>query len=195
MGPLVRAKLVAHMDKEMRWTRGTPFSPWSSILSLSLSLVSLSNATPTLHRRVSPCNSPPSEGHPSIVEPLFPTVWDATPGIELDRAQEPASIWSIVAGLGPISSAQTHLHSRMAPSCGLPPQLCQMSPSPTSPRIPQRLCKGILPLTFILINDDTRVIRLKRIYNFWCSMLVFTPFALCFVTLRGVFMRFPELTY
>jgi hypothetical protein len=26
-------------------------------------------------------------------------------------------------------------------------------------------------------------------------MLVFTPFALCFVTLRGVFMRFPELTY
>jgi hypothetical protein len=26
-------------------------------------------------------------------------------------------------------------------------------------------------------------------------MLVYTPFALCFVTLRGVFMRFPELTY
>jgi hypothetical protein len=26
-------------------------------------------------------------------------------------------------------------------------------------------------------------------------MLVFTPFALCFVTLRGIFMRFPELTY
>jgi hypothetical protein len=25
-------------------------------------------------------------------------------------------------------------------------------------------------------------------------MIVFTPFALCFVTLRGVFMRFPELT-
>jgi hypothetical protein len=39
------------------------------------------------------------------------------------------------------------------------------------------------------------LIRLQRIYNFWCSMLVFTPFALCFVTLRGVFMRFPELTY
>jgi hypothetical protein len=39
------------------------------------------------------------------------------------------------------------------------------------------------------------LIRLKRIYNFWCSMLVFTPFALCFVTLRGVFMRFLELTY
>jgi hypothetical protein len=39
------------------------------------------------------------------------------------------------------------------------------------------------------------LIRLKRIYNFWCSMLVFTPFALCFVTLCGVFMRFPELTY
>jgi hypothetical protein len=26
-------------------------------------------------------------------------------------------------------------------------------------------------------------------------MLIFTPFALCFVTLRGVFMRFLELTY
>jgi hypothetical protein len=32
------------------------------------------------------------------------------------------------------------------------------------------------------------VIRLKRIYNFLCSMLVFTPFALCFITLRGIFM-------
>jgi hypothetical protein len=39
------------------------------------------------------------------------------------------------------------------------------------------------------------LIRLKRIYNFWCSMLVFTPFALCFVTLLGVFMHFLELTY
>jgi hypothetical protein len=39
------------------------------------------------------------------------------------------------------------------------------------------------------------LIRLKRIYNFWCSMLVLTPFALSFVTLRGVFMHFPELTY
>jgi hypothetical protein len=36
------------------------------------------------------------------------------------------------------------------------------------------------------------LIRLKRIYNFLCPMLVFTPFALCFVTLRGVFMRFPN---
>jgi hypothetical protein len=26
-------------------------------------------------------------------------------------------------------------------------------------------------------------------------MLVFTPFAYCFVTLRGTFMHFPELTY
>jgi hypothetical protein len=26
-------------------------------------------------------------------------------------------------------------------------------------------------------------------------MLVFPPFALCFVTLHGIFMRFPELTY
>jgi hypothetical protein len=39
------------------------------------------------------------------------------------------------------------------------------------------------------------LIRLKRIYNFWCSMLVYAPFVLCFVTLRGVFMHFLELTY
>jgi hypothetical protein len=39
------------------------------------------------------------------------------------------------------------------------------------------------------------LIRLKRIYNFLCSMLVYAPFALCFVTLHGVFMHFPELTY
>jgi hypothetical protein len=31
------------------------------------------------------------------------------------------------------------------------------------------------------------LIRLKRIYNFLCSMLVYTPFALCFVTFHGVF--------
>jgi hypothetical protein len=53
---------------------------------------------------------------------------------------------------------------------------------------------------FILANDVAqvfyvKVICLKRIYNFGCSMLVYTPFALCFVTLRGVFMHFPELTY
>jgi hypothetical protein len=40
-----------------------------------------------------------------------------------------------------------------------------------------------------------QVIRLKCIYNFLCSMRVYTPFALCFVTLCGVFMHFPRLTY
>jgi hypothetical protein len=40
-----------------------------------------------------------------------------------------------------------------------------------------------------------RLICLKCIYNFLCSMLVYTPFALCFVTLCGVFMHFLELTY
>jgi hypothetical protein len=39
------------------------------------------------------------------------------------------------------------------------------------------------------------LIRLQCIHNFWCPMLVFTPFALCFVTLRGIFMWFPELAY
>jgi hypothetical protein len=45
------------------------------------------------------------------------------------------------------------------------------------------------------LNPRRVMIRLQRIYNFWCSMLVFTPFAYCFVTLRGTFMHFPELTY
>jgi hypothetical protein len=54
-------------------------------------------------------------------------------------------------------------------------------------------------ITYLLEDEQElslrMLIRLKRIYNFWWSMLVFTPFALCFVTLRDVFMQFPELTY
>jgi hypothetical protein len=53
-------------------------------------------------------------------------------------------------------------------------------------------------ITYLLEDEQElslgMLIRLKRIYNFWCSMLVSTPFALCFVTLCGVFMRFSELT-
>jgi hypothetical protein len=54
-------------------------------------------------------------------------------------------------------------------------------------------------ITYLLEDEQElslgMLIRLKRIYNFWCSMLIFTPFALCFATLRGIFMWFPELTY
>jgi hypothetical protein len=39
------------------------------------------------------------------------------------------------------------------------------------------------------------VIRLKRIYNFWCSMLILHHLLRVLLTLRDVFMRFPELTY
>jgi uncharacterized membrane protein len=39
------------------------------------------------------------------------------------------------------------------------------------------------------------LIHPKRIYNFLCSMLVYTLFALCFVILRGIFMHFPKLNY
>jgi hypothetical protein len=44
-------------------------------------------------------------------------------------------------------------------------------------------------------TSASALICLKRIYNFLCSMLVYTPFTLCFVTLHGVFMHFLELTY
>jgi hypothetical protein len=47
----------------------------------------------------------------------------------------------------------------------------------------------------IVVEVDEDLVRLKRIYNFLCSMLVYAPFALCFVTLYGVFMHFSELTY
>jgi hypothetical protein len=54
-------------------------------------------------------------------------------------------------------------------------------------------------ITYLLEDEQElslgMLIRPKCIYNFWCSMLVFTPFALCFVTLRGVFIQFPKLTY
>jgi hypothetical protein len=45
------------------------------------------------------------------------------------------------------------------------------------------------------LRRSSAMIHLKRIYNFLSSMLVYTPFALCFVTLRDIFMHFPELTY
>jgi hypothetical protein len=54
---------------------------------------------------------------------------------------------------------------------------------------------GHISTVFSTIEVAWQLIRLKRIYNFWCSMLVFTLFALYFITLRGIFMRFPELTY
>jgi hypothetical protein len=60
------------------------------------------------------------------------------------------------------------------------------------------LCFRKVTQEIFLELDETKaepLIRLKRIYKFLCSMLVFTPFAYCFVTLHGTFMRFPELTY
>jgi hypothetical protein len=60
---------------------------------------------------------------------------------------------------------------------------------------------ALLPIAVFLVVtlgeklSRRKVIRLKRIYNFYCSMLFYTQFALCFVTLRGVFMHFIELTY
>jgi hypothetical protein len=54
-------------------------------------------------------------------------------------------------------------------------------------------------ITYLLEDEQElslgMLIHPKCIYNFWCYMLIFTPFALCFVTLGGIFMWFPELTY
>jgi hypothetical protein len=71
-------------------------------------------------------------------------------------------------------------------------------------RAKKKLCMTNMPqkekqtnfFTYAFMHESHMcMIRLKRIYNFLCFMLVFTPFALCFVTFRGVFMRFLELTY
>jgi hypothetical protein len=62
------------------------------------------------------------------------------------------------------------------------------------PKTHTHMCSGVT-LECGQVTPPRRMIRLKRIYNFWCSMLVFTPFVLCFFTLCGVFMRFLELTY
>jgi hypothetical protein len=43
------------------------------------------------------------------------------------------------------------------------------------------------------IDGEWYVSNVSIIFDAPC--LFFTPFALCFVTLRGVFMRFLELTY
>jgi hypothetical protein len=58
-----------------------------------------------------------------------------------------------------------------------------------------RLVHQHRPAVLLLILFRRMLIRLKRIYNFWCSMLCFTPFAYCFVTLSGIFIHFLELTY
>jgi hypothetical protein len=59
----------------------------------------------------------------------------------------------------------------------------------------------VCPRSFVVgdlvlrLKQDDHVICLKHIYNFRCSMLVYAPFALSFVTLCGVHMHFLELTY
>jgi hypothetical protein len=87
-------------------------------------------------------------------------------------------------------------------SASLPPLRITRSPPPrvaswptTTPTPPFPISPTSPPHHSALRLPRMRLICLKRIYNFLCSMLIFTPFALCFVTLRGVFMRFPELNY
>jgi hypothetical protein len=47
--------------------------------------------------------------------------------------------------------------------------------------------------TAVVFHD--RVIRCNRIYNFLCSMLVLHQLLYVLFILRGIFMRFLELTY
>jgi hypothetical protein len=74
----------------------------------------------------------------------------------------------------------------------LPPDLGpSQSPPPAAKETKRKRANKNAPS---MSSNRQSLIRLKRIYNFLCSMLIYTPFALCFVTLRGIFMHFPELT-
>jgi hypothetical protein len=59
----------------------------------------------------------------------------------------------------------------------------------------------LVECTFSSSRDSTMqylsncVIRLKRIYNFWCSMLVLHQLLCVLFTLRDIFIHFLELTY
>jgi hypothetical protein len=74
--------------------------------------------------------------------------------------------------------------------------------TPIAPPTPEANIYEIKPTLLNLVmkeqfsgasSDD--VIRLKRIYNFLCSMLVLHHLLHVLFILRGIFMRFPELTY
>jgi hypothetical protein len=49
-----------------------------------------------------------------------------------------------------------------------------------------------MPMSPHEISKKYKLIRLKRIYIFWCSMLVYTPFALYFVYTSWRFYAFYE---
>ena len=59
--------------------------------------------------------------------------------------------------------------------------------------------KNYFVITYLLEDEQElslgMLIRLKRIYNFWCSMLVLHQFIYVFLTLRCTFTWFPALTY
>jgi hypothetical protein len=121
------------------------------------------------HQGVRPVGPPPGTALSPINSP-----WWEKPGGQIAFPQnilQAAAI--IIARSGGSWSSSRHLAGE-GNSCRRP------SPPPWSPL---EWCVSSL------------LIHLKRIYNFWCSMLVFTPFAYCFVTLRGTFMHFLKLTY
>jgi hypothetical protein len=82
----------------------------------------------------------------------------------------------------PSYGAQSKIQANQCPSPhnACPPQLCQEGQTPISTPhdgVPRGWYVSNISIIFL------------------CSMLVSTPFALCFVTLCGIFMQFLELTY
>jgi hypothetical protein len=75
------------------------------------------------------------------------------------------------------------------------PPLTMMAPTLDCTHFEAQIEAILTKLPLSALQGHRPMIRLKRIYNFLCSMLVYTPFTLCFDTLRGIFMHFLELTY
>jgi hypothetical protein len=80
-------------------------------------------------------------------------------------------------------AARRRSHHRVARAIAWPCQHVVWAPRPPSDI-------ALPPINSLHRENPKGLIRLKCIYNFWCSMLVYAPFALCFVTLRGIFYAF-----
>jgi hypothetical protein len=89
----------------------------------------------------------------------------------------------------PVALARQRAQEVVRHASTLPPAGVAEAPSPkpdaTSPQ-----CKGGEDSVAAEPLRGEGVIRPKHIYNFLCSMLVYTPFALCFVTLHGILCIF-----
>jgi hypothetical protein len=129
--------------------------------------------------------------------------------MDKDPAPKPAEKAEGGAGTGnPYKSTKKGaFHTFLGPPMAKAQQAAMRSLNATVPKVRQYVRWSEIPVQWSCDDHPEHIpdgyyamvvnplIRLKRIHNFLCSMLVFTPFAYCFITIRGTFMHFLELTY